>query len=300
MITQLELTPTKVLNIVRANTSLLPKRAYLEGSGFDFLTFTVDDKWIFRFPKDRTHAEAMQSEREFTNSLSLSFAIPKYEFFVNHPVGFNLPIAGYRRLPGTPLQLSDGHYIDTCRLSKQLGQFLGELHSSNIEIRTVLQSPVEPSLLSISEFRFLESSLTPLELELLRRIIVRPRAINLGSPSIPIHGDLSPENILIDRESAITGILDWTNYHIGSPILDFVGLWMWGGDTFVDRVLSHYELSLITNYVEVLQSRGLLAFVGRFASEYEANIDFRAHYWYPLFRLRLDELLVHHGNFDEA
>ena len=88
----------------------------------------------------------------------------------------------------------------------------------------------------------------------------------------------------------LTGILDWTNRQLGNRAYDFVGLWMWGGEKFVDEVLEHYEFELSFAEKSFLQAWGLITFIGRFTRELEEGREFKKHYLYRLFRDRIQEL----------
>jgi aminoglycoside phosphotransferase (APT) family kinase protein len=58
-----------------------------------------------------------------------------------------------------------------------------------------------------------------------------------------IHGDFSPDNIMVDRVSGrLAGVIDWGNAAIGDPALDFVPLVLWRGWAFVREVMSAYGL----------------------------------------------------------
>jgi aminoglycoside 2''-phosphotransferase len=57
-----------------------------------------------------------------------------------------------------------------------------------------------------------------------------------------VHGDLLPEHLIIDEKSnTIKGIIDWTDARFGDPAADFVGLYLWQGKTFVERMIAEYK-----------------------------------------------------------
>ncbi len=65
-----------------------------------------------------------------------------------------------------------------------------------------------------------------------------------------IHGDFSPDNLIIDPVSGrLTGIIDWGNAAIGDPALDFVPLVLWRGWGFARAVIAAYRLPTDQDFV---------------------------------------------------
>lgn len=286
----MELTATKVLNIVRLNTSVHPSSVCLEGIGFDFWTYNIDGKWIFRFPMHHVVAEALNFEREFTRELSISVPIPHIEFYIAYPIGFHLPIVGYHRLSGSSLKNFQYAKVSTSVLSKQLGKVLSEIHSTIPDFKKIVSHPFLKPRTEPKEFQLLKGKISESELGFVKGVIKQSETLQLSDPKVLVHGDLSAENILVNETVKLTGILDWTNRQLGNRAYDFVGLWMWGGEKFVDEVLEHYEFELSFAEKSFLQAWGLITFIGRFTRELEEGREFKKHYLYRLFRDRIQEL----------
>ena len=63
-----------------------------------------------------------------------------------------------------------------------------------------------------------------------------------NGPLCVIHGDLLPGHILVDAGAGrVRGIIDWSDAALSDPMGDFVGLWMWRGEDFVEEVLKRYR-----------------------------------------------------------
>lgn len=64
------------------------------------------------------------------------------------------------------------------------------------------------------------------------------------SSSMPalVHNDLAAEHILLDPVTrTVTGIIDWSDIAVGDCAVDFAGLFHWGGQAFLNAVLSTYD-----------------------------------------------------------
>lgn len=286
----MELTSTKVLNIVKLNTNLDPRSVQLQGVGFDFWTYNIDDKWIFRFPKHQAAAEALHTEIELTRKLSISVPIPRIELYLARPIGFHLPIVGYLRLPGSSLKNFQYTKVNTSVLSEQIGKVLSEIHKTVLDFKeTVFHQFVKPKTES-QEFQLLKGTISDSELGFVMGAIKQSETLQLSDVKVLIQGDLSAENVLVSEDMQLTGILDWTNHQLGDRTYDFVGLWMWGGNKFVDEVLEHYEFELGSAEKSFIPAWGLITFIGRFTRELEEGREFKRHYLYQLFQDRIQEL----------
>lgn len=64
------------------------------------------------------------------------------------------------------------------------------------------------------------------------------------SPLTPalLHNDFAAEHILCDPATqTVTGIIDWSDIAVGDRSIDFAGVFHWGGEAFIDAVLSTYD-----------------------------------------------------------
>jgi aminoglycoside phosphotransferase (APT) family kinase protein len=63
-------------------------------------------------------------------------------------------------------------------------------------------------------------------------------------PQAPVHGDLSPDHILFDEtRGTLTGIIDFSDVVVTSPLLDFVYLYHAYGRGFLTMLLEHYGVA---------------------------------------------------------
>ena len=206
--------------------------------------------WIFRFPRNSTVSEYQQKEQVILPVIAsrVDFAVPRFEH-----VGTwrGNPYAGYRRIPGRPLD----HPELTVDTSQSLGNALSQLHGIPVtlvaeacaveptvdhwrqryyalreEVRTnvlpVLASNVEDAVERGFE-RFLQEELSTVEDVAL------------------VHCDLGCEHILMDEdEVTVAGLIDFEDATLGDPAIDFVGIFVTYGMGAVERVRDCYRREL--------------------------------------------------------
>ena len=56
-----------------------------------------------------------------------------------------------------------------------------------------------------------------------------------------VHGDLHPAHILVDDDHRVTGVIDWSEAHVGDPATDFSLLFASIGAVALDALLARYE-----------------------------------------------------------
>ena len=61
------------------------------------------------------------------------------------------------------------------------------------------------------------------------------------APRVLIHGDLSGDHLLLDRDSNLRGVIDFGDAMIADPALDFAGILNEFSWSFLERVLAHYH-----------------------------------------------------------
>jgi len=118
-------------------TSTYPefRGAYVEllDEGWDFRVFEIDAKWLFRFPKREASVAKLNMERKLLPDLGewVSLPVPNYEYFHESRENSSRIIAGYRKLPGIPGDISK--MVDRHRVARELGVFLERLHTYPVD-----------------------------------------------------------------------------------------------------------------------------------------------------------------------
>ena len=262
-----ELTPVKVRSIVKQSTGLNVANVSLLGEGNDFVSYLINEAWVFRFPKTWEHADTLLSERKTLSALKLSTRVPVIDYWETRPVGFPMPIAGYQLICGESLESLLPSSCATDSLAKELALILSELHQHTIPHRKTRTNAIDLWLADFERdvVQSLPQSL-PFDIDAVRVYLSQYQIPDqpLEGDLVSIHGDLGVEHIITERGLRIEGIIDWSNATTGDRFHDFVGLWGWGGDDFVLKVLSHYDLRPSSRDWATIRVMGLMYCIGRY------------------------------------
>ncbi len=126
-------------------------------------------------------------------------------------------LALYTRLPGIPLSQSR-ILLDEKKTSSQIISFLDQLHTIKIAKEKIWKKNLADNLKELPKDKQ----------DFLLTNIQEPKEYCL------VHGDLAPDNILIDpRTGAITGFVDFTTSYFGDRLQDYSVFYVW------KKVLEH-------------------------------------------------------------
>jgi aminoglycoside phosphotransferase (APT) family kinase protein len=247
------LTPTLAARIIEAQfPQLAPARVSFLGEGYDSSAFDVNAAWVFRFPKRADVERQLLVEMRILPVLAGRAPLPIPSFvFHGQPSGtFPRHFGGYRKLAGVPGLQVDPAQVSFPALAPVLGRFLSWLHAFPVSEAARLgveHHPVE-SLIeevrteALTDFELLNRAAPDAPLATWHAYLKSvPDARSPLSPAL-VHNDLAAEHILIDEAArAVTGIIDWSDIAAGDPAVDFAGVFHWGGQPFIDAVLSAYN-----------------------------------------------------------
>lgn len=237
-----ELTLTKVRTIIQENTEIFVEEISKLEAGFDFVNFLINDEWVFRFPNSANELAGLINEKRVLENLSSPAPTPVIKHWISKPIGYALPIAGYKFIPGESLESLNCDSCDRLLLAKELGCILQYIHEpcNNQEdlARTLNDAWIgETEKLVALDVFGLQSEQSSTITQFLRQYCPAERT----PTCMRIHGDLSAEHIITSNRCHVSGIIDWSNSGCGNRFKDFVGLWGWGGDRFVLEVLANYD-----------------------------------------------------------
>ncbi|MED1203340.1 phosphotransferase [Heyndrickxia acidicola] len=219
-----------VLLIEEQFPKLIPARVELLGEGFDNTVFTVNDDYVFRFPRRSMAVELLRAERRLLPRIAplLPIAIPEPLFAGSPSGGFPWLFLGYKKVNGqTPSNLTREERLQSV---EPLARFLRELHQFPVEQAGLLGVPKD----ELGRLNLVKRKPKLLaNLEKLHKLGLYSKLANIvqfaeglpedGSDSTEaalVHGDLHIRNILVDSKGAISGVIDWGDVHIGHPALD--------------------------------------------------------------------------------
>lgn len=211
-------------------------------NGWDNDLYLVNGHLAFRFPKTEEVAKKVEKEMELLiqikEQMELVLKVPEYT--PHYGSNGELQCVSYKFLQGTTFKgLKEEQTDENARL---LGTFLSQLHS------------VQPkeSFIAEKNRQYWESFYGELQEKVLPQLPKTDRkaveevfgAFLVGfkeekSRTI-IHGDLTLSNI-VSNQGKITGIIDFTDAHVGDAALDFAGLYWDCGPEFTKRALAYYE-----------------------------------------------------------
>ncbi|WP_436664343.1 phosphotransferase family protein [Alicyclobacillus acidoterrestris] len=108
--------------------------------GWDNLIFIINQEWIFRFPRTEELTQRVEQEQRlleylYNRTRMSNIRIPLYQLLKNQ----DNQVAGcyYRMIPGiplTPISMRRMNHQTRKNIAKELGIFLKNLHTSNIQI----------------------------------------------------------------------------------------------------------------------------------------------------------------------
>lgn len=199
---------------------LAPARVEPFGEGWDNTVFSVNDRYVFRFPRRQIAVPLIERELAVLPRIAprLPLAVPVPEFTGAPSERYPWPFAGYRMLAGRTadqIGLTDERRAAAAPV---LGRFLRALHAL----------PIDPGPDVVAD-RLGAARM---------RGETGARLGELGWPvptwfdepvrapirSTLVHGDLHARQILVG--DGVCGVIDWGDVHFGDPACDLAVAWM--------------------------------------------------------------------------
>lgn len=232
---------------------LSASRPDLDESGADFLVAHATDAsgtaWIAKSPRRPDVALRSDAERRALTLLRdhLPIDVPDWRLFTGD-------LIAYPRLPGHPAAVIDEDLGDWAwRFNRELppDAFLDSLAAGLAALHRI-----DPALAVDAQLLVLHPddirAATAERVERARDGLVVPDNIwrrwhdwigdssSWPSRSVVVHGDLHPGHILVDEHGGVTGILDWSEAHVGDPATDFSLLYASVGLDALSALLGRY------------------------------------------------------------
>ena len=231
---------------------LAPSRVAFLGEGCDSTALTVNDEWVFRFPKNEEVERQLDVEARILPMLAerLPVAVPVFQFHGTASAWFRRRFCGYPRVPGRPALYFERGVLVANGLIGPLASVLSALHAFPLDVATRAGVPEGRLDALIGEVRgdALDdlprvSEVDPhAPIPLWRSFIEAGVDPSGGRRRALVHNDFAAEHVLLDpHAAAITGVIDWSDIAISDPVVDFAGLFHWGGEHLVRSVLESYD-----------------------------------------------------------
>ena len=259
--------PTR--DVARLLHSLIPdlritSLAFL-GAGDFCHAYLLNDQHVVRLPRHDTAAHALAREAcllpRIASSLPLRVPTPHCISRRDEPC----VVALHHVIIGEPLtheRWLQRPEMQRIALARQLGTFLRRLHVTAVSIPNACDiHTLDHHALAERSLQHLNHMAGVLPNELRGALAqclanYRTDAAEWSYAPALLHGDISPEHVLIDSDAAvINGVLDWGDVAIGDPARDFIYTYEdWGSDflraaldgygnatpAFLTRVYYHY------------------------------------------------------------
>ncbi len=211
------------------------------GAGDDSTAWLVNNRIICRVPKNDGARQRLRREALMLPQVAgkLPLAVPNLSYFEDH--GFSTHLY----LPGDQFTLQDFKGLFARQQSvclEQLAGFLRALHAcrpaGNASLLATADYRERFAMLEARAAQYLFPHLdaaASMWIEQTNRLFERYEPV----PPVLLHGDLSPEHILWDRNAKrITAIIDFGDMEWGDPAWDLVYFWEDYDEAFVEAFLA--------------------------------------------------------------
>lgn len=238
----------------RAGLRVATEMADFDRSGLDFLVVHAHDEegvpWVVRTPRRRAVVESARVEARVLDLVRghLPVAVPHWRVFTDQ-------VIAYPRLGGVPAVSVDPtagvvwNRVDPAAPSEtfihSFADALAALQGVSaraIEVAGVPTKSIDDTRAEIARaMDETRSVLAPSDVVWARwqrwitNDAIWPRHLAL------VHGDFHPGHMLLDEEGRLTGILDWTEAHLGDPSIDFALFVGAFGKAALDTCLARFE-----------------------------------------------------------
>jgi aminoglycoside phosphotransferase (APT) family kinase protein len=213
------------------------------GEGWDNVAYEVDGTLIVRVSKE---ADVDRRARLVEREAALLVVVAGFSTLpVPVPVfaDADAGVLAYAKLPGVPL--SERPDVDPTGLAPVLGEFVTSLHRIPAEeVESLVERDDEPLEAWLAEAREHYRRIVDL-VPARSRLAVEDFLGCTPPPRPPVvtfcHNDLGSEHVLVDIESGVTGVIDWSDAALADPVQDLARLYRDLGPGIVDLLLEHYD-----------------------------------------------------------
>lgn len=242
-----------ILNLTNKHGIPIKKILSINELGLDFQTAIAEGdegrRWILRIPRRQDILHQIQKEQSCLQFLKskISFDIPDWKVVTSELIAYPL-LTDKPALEVNPttqeytwnIDLNSNEYSESLALSLcNLHKLTQEAENFGLQERTT--ETIRNELLD--EVYLVKTQLgLPSHLEKQWRAWIDDETY-WPSFSTLVHGDLYAGHTLVNSKGQITGIIDWSEMHIGDSSLDFAGQYIGLGEVHLNQTISVYEKS---------------------------------------------------------
>ena len=214
-------------------------------NGWDHYVFILDDKVVFRIPKDKEYEDKLNGEIQLLSYLAkkVQVNIPVYKYISKEKSLAGYPIVTGRVLKPSIFKRLTASEIE--KIAKQISSFLSTLHTTpksvikKYDVEHINQEKEYKDLVRKTK-KFLFPRLRKDEIEQINEYFKQLKAA-LGHKysNALTHNDFSYEHILWDSTKKKIGVIDFSDRAFADPASDFFSLCEYG-QKFLERVYALY------------------------------------------------------------
>lgn len=231
--------------------ALAYRKAELNTYGEDNYVVVLDGRWIVRLPRSDDHLGRFAAELNLLDVLrgKVSVRVPHYEHVAEgRRMGAYRLIEGREMTPSLFRSLAAGQQRN---ILGRLAEFLSTLHALPMKILEQPDGTVQRAWRPVEFAAYyrgrqrekIAAVVGAVSLARFDAFFELFERRDLAGVDRLAHGDLSDDHILVSREGALAGVIDFTDACWGNPSGgDFAYFWRLGEDA-VDYVLTHYAMS---------------------------------------------------------
>jgi len=219
------------------------------GVGFNSIAVQADAGLVFRIAKTAGTAARFAMETRLLPILSdrLPVAVPRTRWFSPRSEHFPLGVIGYEKIEGMPLRPELLRGADGA-IAAWVADVLLALHGTPLDVVAEVGLPQPESLfpkyraLWKETLPVLRKRLTQPECERIERwweAFIADERMTRFEPALT-HGDFWFENMIVDSELRLEGIVDWEHAAVGDKAQDFATL-LHLGEEFTQEALRAYH-----------------------------------------------------------
>ena len=214
--------------------------------GFDHIIIVLDEKIIFRFPKDKEYKAEFENEIQLLHYLKkkVNVGIPEYNY-----ISKDKSIAGYDMVRGRELTASQFRRLSASEkdtIIKQLAEFISTLHATPKSIITKYNVRSENQEINYKNLvrdvkKILFPRLRKQDIQAIKEYFSELKdALGHKYSNALTHNDLTGAHILWDSKNKQVNIIDFSDRAFGDPAIDFSGLFEYG-TKFTEKVFKLYS-----------------------------------------------------------
>lgn len=222
---------------ISSNFSQLNVKKLKFYEGFDFVTVLAGGLAI-RFPKDKESAEKLATEKIALKTLSkkVNFLIPKYKKNSNESFGY------YQKIEGRELTVSFYNNLSETKktkLCKDLAMFISQMHSLKLPKNIAKKISTENWVKLYKEIEKDINLYLPHKKNNKFFLVLFKEFVLQNKKTVLVHGDLSGDNIIVNKNGELSGIIDFGDISFSDQVVDFSHFWPFG-EKMVKKVVFFY------------------------------------------------------------